>query len=515
MIRATARKSVQAKRLRRIAPVGVVLALVVPLLSVSNASAVATVSKTFAAADDTYGTQSDVGGTRGPLPYFLVTNTAKQRIAYLKFNVSGVPFTATGVKSTLKVHSQSTINTEIQAHAVSTNEWGQDALTWNNKPAFDPAVLSEVKTFENGTDAVFDVSSLVTGNGTYSIALAMEEQDGSVRFEAAEAPTVAGPRLNVQFLDTPPTTGTINPPTTPSTGTRPPTTLPPTTLPPTTVKPTTTVPPTTVVVPPPSGKYTHVVNIWMENKAYNSIIGAFQNAPYENQLATTYGLATNFQNLTHPSEPNYVAANSGSTQGITDNNPPSTNAKNVQSVFGELDASGKTWKAYQEDMPSNCALTNSGAYAVKHNPAPFFTPLRSSCQQNDVPMGTINSGNFINDLASGLPNYSFITPNMNNDTHDASVATGDNWLKMWVPKIMAGKDYQAGNTVIIISWDETAGGAATQAEIVVSPTTHAVSSNVAFNHYSRLAYIEDLFGVARLGSSAGANGAAYKSAFGL
>ena len=59
----------------------------------------------------------------------------------------------------------------------------------------------------------------------------------------------------------------------------------------------------------------------MENHAYGQIIGS-SDAPYLNKLAGQAGLATNFYAEAHPSLPNYIAMTSGSTQGITDDNPP-------------------------------------------------------------------------------------------------------------------------------------------------------------------------------------------------
>jgi Phosphoesterase family len=109
-------------------------------------------------------------------------------------------------------------------------------------------------------------------------------------------------------------------------------------------------------------------------------------------------------------------------------------------------------------------------------PGAYYVPLRSSWQINDVPMGTTTSGNFVNDINNGtLPNCSFVTPDMCNSTHDCSVGTGDAFLQTWVSKIMAGPDYQRGNTVIIIiTWDESG---ATQAEIVISPSTHGTAES--------------------------------------
>jgi hypothetical protein len=61
-----------------------------------------------------------------------------------------------------------------------------------------------------------------------------------------------------------------------------------------------------------------------------------------------YGSATNFRTIVHPCLPNYVAATSGGTQGITDDAAPPSHPHRVQSIFGELDAAGKSWKANQE-----------------------------------------------------------------------------------------------------------------------------------------------------------------------
>ena len=52
-------------------------------------------------------------------------------------------------------------------------------------------------------------------------------------------------------------------------------------------------------------------------QAVRAVIGSSA-APYENQLANACGLATNYHAVTHPSLPNYIAATSGNTQGITD-----------------------------------------------------------------------------------------------------------------------------------------------------------------------------------------------------
>ncbi len=254
----------------------------------------------------------------------------------------------------------------------------------------------------------------------------------------------------------------------------------------------------------------HVVWIWMENHSYSSVIGNTSAAPYENQLAGQCGLATDYAGVAHPSLPNYIAATSGSTQGITDDNPPSSHPLGVASIFGQFSS-----KSYEESMPSNCAQTSSGTYAVKHNPEAYYTPIFSDCMANDVPMGSTSSGAFLNDLANNsLPAFSFVTPNMCNDTHDCTISTGDAWLKAWVPRIIASPAYQAGQLALIITWDENDGSAGNQVPaIIASPYTPAgTTSATSFNHYSLLRTTEELLGTANyLGNAASA--ASMRNAF--
>src|SRR5438045_2803539 len=63
-------------------------------------------------------------------------------------------------------------------------------------------------------------------------------------------------------------------------------------------------------------QFSHVFFIIMQNHGYNQIIGS-TNAPYITSLANTYGVATNYHGLTHPSLPNYLGLVAGTTFGIT------------------------------------------------------------------------------------------------------------------------------------------------------------------------------------------------------
>ena len=278
-----------------------------------------------------------------------------------------------------------------------------------------------------------------------------------------------------------------------------------------TVSPATAVagPCGSVAVPP---AYRHVVWIWMENHSYGDIIGNKAQAPYLNALASECGLATNYHNVSHPSLPNYLAATSGSGRdGLPflswlDCGPSVACDTSAASIFGQ----GETWKAYQESMPSNCARSNSGQYAVRHNPPPYYEKL-SGCASRDVPYAQLGT-----DLAANaLPAFSFVTPNLIHDMHDGSIAQGDSWLARHLPALLNSAAYKSGTTAIFITWDEGSGGhqienCATKtsdaschvATIVVSPSTRAGTiSGTLFNHYSLLGTAEQLLGLPRLGQA--------------
>ncbi|HEX4863302.1 MAG TPA: alkaline phosphatase family protein [Acidimicrobiales bacterium] len=276
----------------------------------------------------------------------------------------------------------------------------------------------------------------------------------------------------------------------------------------------------------PSSKvsYRHVVWIWMENHSYSTVIGS-PSAPFENQLASECGLATNYHNITHPSLPNYVAATSGLPIGSlgpfgSDCNPGAScrAGPSVESIFSQV----PSWKAYEESMPAPCDHANSGEYAVRHNPPPYFEAVAGNCAANDVAFTR-----FAADLNGGnLSAFSFITPNLIDDTHDGSVADGDRWLRTNVGAIVSSPAYRAGSVALFVTWDEGEGGSASNcatntadvgchvASIVVSPSTPpGTRSATLFNHYSLLRTAEDLLGLPPIASAATAT--PMESAFGL
>src|ERR1051326_5010476 len=92
----------------------------------------------------------------------------------------------------------------------------------------------------------------------------------------------------------------------------------------------------------------HVFLLIEENHSFGSMIGN-PAMPYLNQLATRYGLATQYFANAHPSLPNYFELTTGQTITLDDNFSGTVTQDNV---VRELIAAGKTWRSYIESLPS-------------------------------------------------------------------------------------------------------------------------------------------------------------------
>ncbi len=279
---------------------------------------------------------------------------------------------------------------------------------------------------------------------------------------------------------------------------------------------------TTTAVP----KYKHVVVIFMENEPYTAIQSS-SSTPYIHSLEHSCGLATNYHNITHPSLPEYLAATFGgslaqvTTPFVSDCTPSVACESSSNNIFNQLNVKHRLWKGYAESMPSNCDRSDVGFYAPRHNPAVYYTDL-SNCSSRDVPLGTLGSSPLLHDFSSetSAPVYSWITPNLCDDMHGATgcpsnlFATGDSWLKSWIPKLTSTAVYKKHDTVIFLAWDEGEGGSAQDGENCATNTTD-VSCHVVFipiapsvkpgkrvaillNHWSLLKASEDLLGLNEL-----------------
>ena len=292
-------------------------------------------------------------------------------------------------------------------------------------------------------------------------------------------------------------------------------------------------------------------------------------APFINSLVNgTSGIsdqvayANNYQAAMlglHPSEPNYVWAESGQafTTIGTDDDPyhkdctDDTNIHSDQHLTAFLTKRHKSWKSYQEDanvdLTTNVALpmaswtypifSHSGNftlpginsynystqfnYAAKHNPQIFFRDTNGGCPATPSTLYPPLQQLALDLQNNNVADYNWITPNQYNDQHTglkngyggasgtpftddrANVAQGDNFLARVIPLIMASDAYKDG-AAILLWWDETEGGDTAQFTIpfiVISKNAHKnvgglpYWNTIKYGHSSFLRTMQEIFDV--------------------
>ena len=234
----------------------------------------------------------------------------------------------------------------------------------------------------------------------------------------------------------------------------------------------------------------HIVLVIEENHSFAEIIRNSA-APYINSLAQQGALFTSSHAITHPSEPNYLALYSGSTQGITDDSCPNTFC--ASNLGGSLLSASLTFAGFSEDLPElGSTVCNAGQYYRKHNPWVNFTDVPAS---SNVPFSSFPAD------YSQLPTVAFVVPNQDNDMHDGSITQGDTWLKAHLDAYVQWA--QVNNSLLIVTFDEDDGNGGNQiVTLFVGPMVVAGQYSESINHYSVLRTIEDMYGLAAVGVSA-------------
>ena len=301
-----------------------------------------------------------------------------------------------------------------------------------------------------------------------------------------------------------------------------------------------------------SSGITHVIVLVEENESEPIVKST--SMPYLKGLAKRCGLATNSHNLSHPSTGNYLGLVSGQVQGAAwyKDGGPGSYPQSQESLFHQLDQAGTSWGVYAQSMPIPCDRSNSGPYYVRHTAAPYFNDVNglggspdNSCATSDVALGDPAPGagnNLYSALydngGAGLPAFSLVAPDVCHDLHGLNgtcsgnqlYTDADQFLQTWVGLIVNSPTYVAGNTALIVTWDEGSGADETSPEacwaettpakkkagkkscwiatIVVSARTPAgARSAAAYNHYDVLAAVETLLGVATLPNNPSVSGA--------
>ena len=246
--------------------------------------------------------------------------------------------------------------------------------------------------------------------------------------------------------------------------------------------------------------YAHIFVIIEENHTTDEIIGN-PAAPTFTRLARTYGFASNFYAIRHPSEPNYISLVGGDTFGIADDDAVycvphlkhwgceksdrtgyvdhTITAPNLAS---QLDSAGLSWKGYFEDLPEPGALIYrwpsdlkpvrgkpEGLYGAKHNGFVSFKSVQDDPKRSEKIVGF---DVLARDIKAGtLPRFAHIVPNQCNDMHGLHghdvpvdcagknspglVRRADRMLDRIVGSIMNSRLWKsADNSAIVVTFDE-------------------------------------------------------------
>jgi phosphatidylinositol-3-phosphatase len=254
-------------------------------------------------------------------------------------------------------------------------------------------------------------------------------------------------------------------------------------------------------------RFDHVVVVIMENKNYNAIIGRPDEAPYINGLAKGGAVFSNSFAVSHPSQPNYLALFSGSTQGVTNDNCPKT-FKNVPNLGTELLRAGQSFAGYSETMPSAgyTGCTHGVplfGYTRSHNPWVDFSSIPAA--------SNLTFASFPINYAR-LPTVSIVVPNECHDMHSCPRDNGDLWIKANLGGYASWA--RSHNSLLIVTWDEDGtrleipllgGGDGNKVPTIfygAHVRTETYSEHIT--HYSILRTLEDMYGLPRAGASASA-----------
>ncbi len=237
-----------------------------------------------------------------------------------------------------------------------------------------------------------------------------------------------------------------------------------------------------------------VVEVIFENTDYSGAIGQ----PFFAQLAKAGVLLTNFRAIGHPSQPNYVAMVGGATDGVSGDGQYNITANHLGDL---LEAKSKTWKVYAELYPGNCYQgMTKGKYARKHVPFISFTNVQSnSARCANIVDGTTFARDFQN---KQLANYSMYVPDLNHDGHDTGVAYADNWFSQTFGPLFQDTSSMQ-NVLFIITFDEDDGSTNNHVYTVLygPDVVPGKSTAAAYNHYSVLRTIEEIFQLGTLGKN--------------
>ncbi len=260
---------------------------------------------------------------------------------------------------------------------------------------------------------------------------------------------------------------------------------------------------------PPVPDFRHIIILIFENHEFDFVIGN-RAMPNYNAYAEKYALLTQYYAVAHPSLPNYLALIGGDTFGIERNCEDCY--INAPSLPDLIEASGRTWKTYQQSMREPCGTSSTLRYAVKHNPFVYFDAIRlnkTRCQNSVVPLEQLEV-----DLQNNpLPDFVFITPDLCSSGHDCGLDVVDAFAGEWLGKLLAYPG-MLEDGLIVLTWDEgqgehtccglETGGGRVATVLISNRVIPGLQDDTPYTHYSLLKTIASAWSLPELGRAADA-----------
>ncbi|KIM65609.1 hypothetical protein SCLCIDRAFT_440993 [Scleroderma citrinum Foug A] len=247
------------------------------------------------------------------------------------------------------------------------------------------------------------------------------------------------------------------------------------------------------------------IQIWLENTNYAD---AAKQSVFKTLSAEGITLSA-YYGLTHPSEPNYIAAAGGDFFGLASDDYEAI-PSNIFTIVDLLDQAGISWAEYEGNMPTDgyggLSYTNSDGYTYymrKHNPLIIYDSVAS----NSTRAARIrNFNDFAYDVGNNtLPQWFFVTPNMKDDGHDTSVSYASQWLNYWLVPLFSDSNFNTARTLILLTFDEN-GSSNINNQVysillggAVPTNLKGTTDNTFYTHYSTLSTVQNNWSLGNLG----------------
>ncbi|MDP9301240.1 MAG: DNRLRE domain-containing protein [Actinomycetota bacterium] len=143
---------------------------------------------------DTFVRSDDPSHSFGSKASFSVDGSPTKH-GLLRFTVSGVG-SGTIHSATLRLYCLDASDKGGDFYRVANNSWQENTVTWNTEPVADPTSIASLGAVSVNTWYEVDLSSLITGDGTYSIRIASTSSNGA-DYSTKEGAPGSAPQLVV------------------------------------------------------------------------------------------------------------------------------------------------------------------------------------------------------------------------------------------------------------------------------------------------------------------------------